>query len=134
MLEANGECDLLVFALVNRDTGGVTAERVAPVGADDERRVQRIAALERHGHGVVARRDAEHFVLDQAQVGERAGALLERRDQMTILDVVAERLEIDLVGRELHLRCAPQPSGVVDDAHHPHRRRLRLAQFPHAEG
>ena len=67
---------------------------------------------------VVARLDAAHLVLDHAQAGERAGALLERRDQMTVLDIVAEGVEIDFVGREFHLRRAPQPPGVVDDAHH----------------
>ena len=48
MLEANGERDLRVFALVDCDAGGVAAERAAAVGADHQRRVQCAAALERN--------------------------------------------------------------------------------------
>ena len=65
--------------------------------------------------------------------GKRSGALLERRDQMAVLDIVAEGVEIDFVGREFHFRRAPQPAGVVDDAHDPQRRRLRRAERPDAE-
>ena len=66
-------------------------------------------------------------------LAESRGAQLERRDQMAVLDVVAEGVEIDFARLEFHLRRPPQPAGVVDDAHGPQRRRLRRAQRPHAE-
>ena len=133
VLEADGERDLRVVAFVDRDAGGGAAERAAAVGGDQQRRAQCAAALERHRDRIVARRDAAHLVLDHAQVGERAGALLQRRDQMEVLDIVAEGVEIDFVGREFHFRRAPQPPGVVDDAHDLERRGLRRAQRPHAQ-
>ena len=49
--------------------------------------------------------------------------LLQRRDEMTVLDIVAEGVEADLGGGEHHLRRAHQPPGVVDDAD-----RLRAAR------
>ena len=49
--------------------------------------------------------------------GKAARALFERRDQMPVLDIVAEGVEADFAGLELDLRRAPQPAGVVDEAH-----------------
>ena len=49
--------------------------------------------------------------------GDARRALLERGDQMPVLDVVAERVEPDFGRLEAHLRRAPQPAGVVDDPH-----------------
>ena len=40
MLEADGERDLLVVALVDRDAGGGAAQRAAAVGGDHQRRAQ----------------------------------------------------------------------------------------------
>ena len=57
--------------------------------------------FERDRDGIVAGLDVEHFVVDQAQIGKRCGALLERRDQMAVLDIVAEGIEPDFVRRRI---------------------------------
>ena len=133
MRQAGGDRHLLVLPFVDRDAGGGAAQRAAAVGGDHQRRAQLKPAPERHRDAVVARCDAAHLVLDHAQRGQRGGALLQRRDQMEILDIVAEDIEVDFVRLEFHFRRAPQPPGVVDDAHHPHRRCLRRAERPDAE-
>ena len=66
--------------------------------------------------------------------GKLARAGLQRRDQMAVLDVVAEGLEVDLAGLELDLRRAPEPAGVVDDAHDPQRRGLGSRRVPRRRG
>ena len=107
-----------VVALVDADAGGVAAERMPPVGADDQRRVQRLAALERHRDGVFRRGATPRTSSSiMRSPDERAGALFERRDQMAVLDIVAEGIEFDFPGGEFHFRRAPQPAGVVDNAH-----------------
>ena len=52
---------------------------------------------------------------------------------MPVLDIVAKGVEIDFFRREFHFRRAPQPPGVVDDAHQFKRRGLRGAQLPNAQ-
>ena len=66
--EADGQRGLPIFAFVDRDAGGGTAERPAAVGADH----QRCAAMSRRLASVnvtasACRVDAAHFVLDHAQ-------------------------------------------------------------------
>src|SRR6185312_2757088 len=131
--EAGGERDLRVAMLVDVDQRRLAAQRLAPVGADGERRGERAAFPERDRDMIGVNRDAERLVLDQGQVGQRAGALRQRLDQHAVLDVPAEGLEVDLVGVELHLRRPPQPAGIVDDAQVPQRRRLLAAERPDAE-
>ena len=132
--EANGERDLPVAALVDADAGGLTAERAPAIGADDQRRTERVATLERHHHFVSSGIDADDLVVDHAQYREALRFLLERRDQMAVLDIVAEGFEPDLAGVELHLGRAPQPAGIVDNAYDAERGGLRFAQRPDAEG
>ena len=60
-------------------------------------------------------------------------ALIQRRDEVTVLDVMAKRLETDLVGGEHDLGRSQQPPRIVDDAHADERRSVRPARFPGAE-
>ena len=53
---------------------------------------------------------------------------------MAVLDIVAEGVEADFLRFEFYLRRAPEPAGVVDDAHGAQRRGLLGAKFPHAQG
>ena len=117
MLQTNRERDLAVVPRIGADAGGIAAQRAAAIGADHQWRLQGVAALERYDNGVVARLDRNHVVFDQTQVGQRARALFQRGDEMAVLDIVAEGIETDFVRLEFHLRRAPQPPGVVDDAH-----------------
>ena len=68
MDKTNRKRDLGIAVLLHSDTGGGTAKRAPSVGADHERRLQRLAAPERHGNRALARHDAQHLVVDQAQV------------------------------------------------------------------
>ena len=133
VLEADGERDLRIVALVDFDTGCLAAERAAAVGGDDQRCAQFSAALERQRDGVVARCDGAHLVFDNVHVRKCRNPLLQRRHQMEVLNIVTEGIEIDFIRREFHLRRPPQPPGVVDDAHHPHWRRLRRTQRPNVQ-
>ena len=69
---------------------------------------------------------------DTRQV-QRSGARFERRDQMPVLDIVAEGFETDLGGVKQHFGRADQPPRVVDDADFAQRRGVRQARLPHAE-
>jgi hypothetical protein len=53
---------------------------------------------------------------------------------MAVLDIVAKGVEIDFAGVEFNLGRAPQPAGVIDDAHDLQRRRGTGAVLPHAKG
>ena len=57
----------------------------------------------------------------------------QRRDEMAVLDVVAESVETDLGGCKGNLRRANEPGGRIDDPHDPERRGVVGAGGPHAE-
>src|SRR5262245_27837285 len=99
---------------IGLDTGGGTAERTAAVGADDERRRNDVAVAERDRHVVTIDVDRLRRLVDPAQ-HELRRAGIERRDEMTVFDVPAERFKADLARLEAHLRRAPDPPRAVDD-------------------
>jgi hypothetical protein len=52
---------------------------------------------------------------------------------MAVLDIVAERVEPDLRGRESDFGRADEPLGVIDDADRLERRGVREARRPNAQ-
>ena len=61
------------------------------------------------------------------------GARFERRQQMPVLDVVAEGVETDFGGVKQNFRRAQKPLRVVDEADFAQRRGVRQAGRPYAE-
>ena len=109
MAEIERQRDLRIVAPLGLDAGGGAAERLAPVGADDEPRGERRAAVERDRDIAVARLDRRGGGRDPPQVRQRGGAAVERRDQVPVLDIVAEGFEPDLGRLERDLGRADQP-------------------------
>ena len=134
MAEAHGQCRLRIKMLVSVDQRRLTAERTASVGADCERRGERAVLFQRDRDAVGLDRHAKCLVLDDREVGQRPRVLRQRLDQNAVLDVPAKRFKADFLGIEFHLRCTPEPAGVVDDAQIAQRLRSLAAQVPHAEG
>ncbi len=62
-----------------------------------------------------------------------AARSLQRGDEMTVLDVIAEGVEADLGSREHNLRRAQQAPRIVDDADRNERRGVRQARLPYAQ-
>ena len=92
------------------------------------------AALERNGCGVIAAgHDPHDLVFDKPELGQRTCALFQRSDQMSVLDIVTESIQVDFMRRKFHLRRAPKPLGIVDDAHDLERRCMGHAQSPDAK-
>jgi hypothetical protein len=58
------------------------------------------------------------------------GSCIKSGAEMTVLDIVAERAEADLRGRENNLGRANEPSGVIDNADRLERRGVRDARPP----
>ena len=106
----DGERDLLVVALVDADAGGVAAERAAAVGAD--RPAARASGPPLLSERVTASSSPGAMLATSSSIRRRlaksAGALLERRDQMAVLDIVAEGVEIDFA----------RPSNFTSGARH----------------
>ena len=133
MGEREGEGGLRIGAAVQRNAGGGAADRVAPVGPDGEPAIERCAVRESGGDAGIV--DADRL-RGGCRVGEgrhRGDAVPQGGDQMSVLDIPGERFEPDLGRVKAHLGCAPQPAGVVHDAHHPQRRRMGAAARPYAE-
>ena len=133
MREIERQRGLRIAAAAALDAGGRAAQRAPTVGADNETCGDGVAVFQRNGRAAVAGFDRDGVVLDPGQRAERLRPLLQRRDQMPVLDVVAERVEADLGRRKLHLGRADEPCGGVDDAHDPQRRGLCGATGPHAK-
>ena len=103
----------------------------APIG---EARRDRVAVVR---HRTVTRSssicDRFGFLLDQRERRKLLRARRKRRQQVAVLDIVAEGVEPDFARVEAHFRRPQQPRGVVDDAHDPQRRRVLAAARPDAE-
>ncbi len=67
------------------------------------------------------------------QVGKLGGALFQRCDQRTVLDVVAKCIETDLVGGKPDFGRTDQASGIVDQTHRLQWRRLARAAPPYIQ-
>src|SRR5215467_12690327 len=130
MSQTNRQCNLRIVSLVHCDTRRFPAHRVATVGTDNELCLQCTVAAKQDGGAVAIRRDPGYRVLDEPELGQGANTLLERNDQMTILDVVAKGVQVNFSCAEFNLRCAPQPAGIVYNAHHFEGRSLRGAGLP----
>jgi hypothetical protein len=134
MPQAKGESNLRVAALIDCNAGRLTGHRFAAVGANNEQRAQCVAALELNACGVVgARRDSHDLVFDKPEFGQRTCALFQRSDQMSVFDIVTESIQVDFMRRKFHLRRAPKPLGIVDDAHDFERRCMGRARLPDAK-
>ena len=83
--------------------------------------------------GLLVGRDALGLIVEPDQAGQLRGARFERVHQNAVFDVVAERIEADLVGGKAHLRRADQPPGIVDQPHCLQCRGPVLAAPPHIE-
>ncbi len=128
-----GDRGLVQRATAHLDAGGIAAERMAPVGADQQPGGQ-FTALSGPDRDVLrSRHDGFGVVIDAGQSGQFGRATFERLDQNSVLDIVSEHVAADLVARKAHLRRANKPPGIVDQPHHPQRRGVRDAVRPYAE-
>ena len=75
-------------------------------------------------HAGIAGLDGRDRRRDAPQLRQGGGAAVECRDQVPILDIVAEGVEPDLGCLEQHFGCADQPRRVVDQADRGQRRRV----------
>ena len=74
------------------NAGRGTAERLAAVSANDKARVERAAVIERDGDRLVGGRNGCHRLFDASKRRQCRRALVQRGDQMPVLDIVPERL------------------------------------------
>src|SRR5262249_5388048 len=107
MSQANGQCSLRVTPLLHRDASGLTADRFATVSDNDEWSAQNDTAFERDHDVIDIWRDADGIVIDKPELGQSRCVLVERSDQMVVLDIVAENVQVDLFRGEFHFRRAP---------------------------
>ncbi len=131
--QVEGQGDLRIARSVGFDAGGRAAQRAQAVGADRELRRDDLARTQPDRSLIVACFDGAGFILDALERRQLVGASVQRRPKVTVLDVVAERFEPDLVGRETHLGRADQPRRVVDDPHHAEGGGVGPAARPDAE-
>ena len=96
------------------DAGGGAAERARPSAPTTSRTRASPSACS------IVTPSASRFDRERRRGNARqfqfGGARFERRQQMAVLDIVAERLEPDFGGVEKNFRRAKEPPGVVDDA------------------
>ncbi len=104
-----------------------------PVGADHKAGGQSLALPHDDFHALVVWYDACYFVIDPDQIGQLGGALLQRRHQCAIFNIVAERVETDFIRGKPDLRRADQAAGIIHKTHYVQRRRLGLATRPDIE-
>ena len=105
---------LRISAAASRDPGSRTAHRARAIGADRELH-SRLAAGMLDGDTRSITFDHQCRRCDRRH-SKRSGARLQGREQVTVLDIVAESLAIDFGGAERDLGRAQQPPGVIDDA------------------
>jgi len=110
------------------DTGFVShcLELLSPLGSTSSRRMF-------GGHALYIDGLCMALIISDTlylKVDDASRAVFERGYQMTVLDIVAKRLQPDLGGLEHDLRRTQQPGGVVDDADGGQRRRLRSPRHP----
>ena len=105
---------LRISAVPRCDSGSRPAHRARTVGAN-RKLYPRFAVGMPDGdtHGVAF--DCQRRRRDRSQP-KGCGARLQRRDEVTVLDIVAERIAIDFRGGEQNLRRAKKPRRIVDDA------------------
>src|ERR1044072_7479543 len=128
MRQIEGQRRLGVLAPLSLDARRLAAKRVASIGADDAPCIERASVSKLDRNAITLWFDGRHRGGNTPKAGGFCRALLERRDEMPVLDIVAEALKSDLGGLEYHLRRAQQAGRVVDDADGLERRGLRAAQ------
>jgi hypothetical protein len=131
--ERERERGLVIGTVLDRDAGGLAAQRVAAVGADDEAPPHGDTADERQRGASFIRDDGLRLAVHIGQARGRRHRLPQRVGEMRVLDVPAEGVAADFGGVEPHLRRAPQPAGIVDDAQAAQRRGMGAAALPDAE-
>ncbi len=133
MRHIEGDCSLVQRTPLHGNSSGIAADRVPPVGPDNEARLQQLflpgAKLDR----IVVRLDRVGVVVEPRHMGKLGGTALERLHQHAIFDVVAERFAVDFIAGKAHFRRADQAAGVVDQTHHAQRRGVRGTARPDAE-
>ena len=130
MADVEGQRRLIEVAALDLDAGGLAAQRLPPVGADHQARGQRFSLAGANDDIGVIRADRVGLIVEPRQIGKLGRALLQRRHQRAVLDVVAERVEADFVARKPDLGRADQAAGIVDQPHRLQCRRLVLAARP----
>src|SRR3954468_6416070 len=104
MTEVECERNLWIAAHRRFDTGSAPAERMAPIGADNELRRPWWAGRAFHGDAVICGFDRLGRVFYTRKQRQFAGAFLKSRHQEPILDIVAEGIETDFTGIKQDLR------------------------------
>ena len=107
---------------------------LAAVGRDGKPAAQRTAAGKIDGDAIVIGAHRVRLRVEVYERGRFGHAPPQRRDQMGVLDIPGKRLQPEFGGFEPHLRSAPEPAGIVDDAHDAQRRGIVAAGRPHPEG
>ena len=131
MREIERQRRLRISAAFRADAGRGAAERALSVGADHKPHARR-AVIELDGDARGIAIDGDGRPADARDLQLRR-ARIKRREQMPVLDIVAEGVEADVRGGEGDFRRAKEPLRVVDDADGNERRGMRQAVLPYAE-
>ncbi len=129
------ECQrrLRKLAALERNAGGFAAKRMPAVGADDEARRFRSTARQLNRDEIVAGADGNGVIVQPREVGDRSGALLQRRHQNVVRNIISKRIETDFVAGKLDLRRTDQAPGVIDQPHGQKFGRLVLTVRPYVQ-
>lgn len=133
MRHVEGDRGLIQCAPLYGNPRGIAAERLPAVGPDHETRAQVLSLPGANLGSIVVRLDRIGVVVEPGQMRKLGGAALQRLHQDAVFDVVAERVAVDFITGETHLRRPDQAAGVVDQAHYPQRRRVCGTALPDAE-
>ncbi len=130
MANVERQCRLIEFAALDRDAGGLAAERMPPVGAGHQPCGEGLSVSRMNGYVGVARTNRVSLVVKSSQRRKLGRAFLQRLHQQAIFDVVAKFVETNFPSRKPHLGCTDQPAGIVDKAHRLQCGRIVLAARP----
>ena len=116
---ADVECQrrLMKLAALERNAGGFAAKRMPAIGADDEPRRYRSTA-----RSSIATRSSPGLTAmasssSRVRLGIAAARCFQRRHQNAVLNIISEHIETDFVAGKLDLRRTDQAPGVVDQPH-----------------
>ncbi len=109
------------------------AQRTSSLGSDRQARRYRSSVRQPHRHFVTIDLDRSGVLVDERDCRQFTRARFKGCDNQPVLDIVAERIEADLAGREMNLRRPHQSRRIVDNADDLQRRGVLPAMLPHAE-
>ena len=133
MSDVERQCSLIKRTTRDADAGGFATKRLPSIGADNKMRNQRLSLPRRDGDRGIVGRHVVRLAIDLREAPSFRGPRLHGGHQRAVFDVVAERIESDLVGREPHLRRANKASGIVDKPHNAESRGIGLAAGPYVK-